>query len=152
MPFGPTNGPATFICFIHDVNSVWKCLASSEGLPLDDDNNTNIIVDDIFSWASTVTNALRYMECQLRVCKAYRLSLSLKKSRFFPPRVEFVGIDVCPDGNCPAMSKHDLLQTWPDPATVRDVAKFVGFGQFYSRFILHFELLIQPLRTIMKEE
>ncbi len=50
------------------------------------------------------------------------------------------------------MSKHDLLRTWPDPATVRDVAKFVGFGQFYSRFIPHFELLIQPLRTIMKEE
>ena len=24
MPFGPTNGPATFINFIHDVDSIWK--------------------------------------------------------------------------------------------------------------------------------
>jgi hypothetical protein len=24
MPFGPTNGPATFINFIHDIGSIWK--------------------------------------------------------------------------------------------------------------------------------
>ena len=24
MPFGPTNGPATFINFAHDINSVWQ--------------------------------------------------------------------------------------------------------------------------------
>ena len=27
MPFGPTNGPATFITFIHDINSQWKAMA-----------------------------------------------------------------------------------------------------------------------------
>jgi len=27
MPFGPSNGPATFINFIHDVKSQWKALA-----------------------------------------------------------------------------------------------------------------------------
>jgi hypothetical protein len=27
MPFGPTNGPARFINFIHDVDSQWKALA-----------------------------------------------------------------------------------------------------------------------------
>jgi hypothetical protein len=39
------------------------------------------------------------MECQLRICKAYRLTLSLKKSHFFPTRFKFVGIDVSADGN-----------------------------------------------------
>jgi hypothetical protein len=28
MPFGPTNGPATFINFIHDIDSIWKELAT----------------------------------------------------------------------------------------------------------------------------
>ncbi len=27
MPFGPTNGPAMFINFIHDIDSIWKKLA-----------------------------------------------------------------------------------------------------------------------------
>jgi hypothetical protein len=68
------------------------------------------------------------------------LSLSLRKSHIFPKRFEFVGIDVCSDGNRPAMSKHQLLEHWPQPEIVRDVAKIVGFAQFFSKFIPQFEL------------
>ncbi len=49
MPFQPTNGPATFINFIDDVDSQWKTLAQQSGLIIDEDLNTKIIVDDIFS-------------------------------------------------------------------------------------------------------
>jgi hypothetical protein len=49
MPFEPTNGPATFINFIHNVNSQWKALVQQSGLIIDEDLNTKIIIDDIFS-------------------------------------------------------------------------------------------------------
>ncbi len=94
MPFGPTHGPATFITLIHDLDRVWKEEARSNGIPIDDDTNTEIIVDDIVSWAHLLEYALTYMRCQLKVCQAYRLSLTLRKSHFFPKRFEFVGIDV----------------------------------------------------------
>ncbi len=71
MPFGPTNGPATFIQMIHDLDSAWEALAEECGLTINDDTNTNIIVDDIFNWANTFWEALLYMECQLHICKAY---------------------------------------------------------------------------------
>jgi hypothetical protein len=119
---------------------------------INEDTNTNIIIDDIVSYAKQVQTALVYMECQLIICQAYRLSLNLHKSSIFPPRFEFVGIDICNDGNRPAQSKHTLLQTWPQPELVRDVAKFIGFAQFYSRFIHHFELRIAPLRELTKLE
>ena len=111
MPFGPTNGPATFINFIYDINSVWQKLATERGVQIDEDTNTKIIVDDIVSYAKQVQDALNYMECQLIVCQAYRLSLNLRKSFIFPPRFKFVGVDVCDDGNRPAKSKHTLLKT-----------------------------------------
>ena len=50
------------------------------------------------------------------------------------------------------MSKHSLLHHWPSPELVWDVAKFVGFAQFYSRFIPHFEQRISALRDIMKNK
>ena len=78
--------------------------------------------------------------------------LNLGKSHFFPCCFEFVGIDVCPEGNPPARSKHQLLETWPAPALVRDVAKFLGFVQFYSRFIPNFEICVEALRTVTKQE
>ena len=145
MLFGPTNGPATFITFIHDIDSQWKAMAQQKGLIIDDDTNTKIIINNIFSWAKSLSMALIYIECQLRVCQAYQLSLSLRKGHIFLKRFKFVGIDVCSDGNHPAMSKHQLLEHWPQPETVRDVAKIIGFAQFYSKFIPQFELWIAPL-------
>ncbi len=152
MPFGPINGPPTFIAFIHDLDSTWKHLARQRGVVINKDTNTNIIVDDIFSYAKTLQTALTYMECQLLVAQSQNLSLSLTKLSIFLKRVEFVGIDVCPNGNRPAMSKHQLLIHWPKPVVVRDVAKYVGFLQFYSRFIPNFEVRISPLREIMRAD
>jgi hypothetical protein len=51
MPVGLSNCPEMFINFIHDINSQWKAIAQQKGLIIDDDTNTKIIVDNIFSWA-----------------------------------------------------------------------------------------------------
>jgi hypothetical protein len=152
MPFGPTNGPATFINFIHDADSIWKELAKKQGLSINDDTNTCIIVDDIISWAGSFAHLLTYMRCQLTVCRAYNLSLKLGKSHFFPRCFEFVRIDVYTNGNHPAKSKHQLLETWPAPELVRDVAKFLGFVQFYSRFIPNFEICVAALCVVTKQD
>ena len=59
---------------------------------------------------------------------------------------------MCDDGNRPAQSKYMLLKTWPAPEFVRNVVKFIGFAQFYSRFIPNFEMHAASLRTLIKEE
>jgi hypothetical protein len=126
-PFRPTNGPATFISFIHDVDSQWKALATSCGILIDKQTNTCIIVNNIVNHGLDLSTSLLYMECQLCVCLAYCLSLSLKKSFIFPKQIEIVGNDVCSAGNGPAQSKHQLLTTWPHSELVRGIAKFIGF-------------------------
>jgi hypothetical protein len=50
------------------------------------------------------------------------------------------------------MSKHNLLRHWPIPKLVSNVASFVGFLQFYSNFIPHFEVRSLPLRKFMTWE
>jgi hypothetical protein len=111
---------------------------------IDNNTNTKIIVDNIFSWTKLLEAALLYIKCHLCVCQSYRLSLSLHKSLIFPKCFEFVGIDFCFVGNHPAMSKHQLLEHWPQPEILQDVAKFVLFAHFYSKFISQFELCIAP--------
>jgi hypothetical protein len=126
MPFGPVNGPPTFIAFIHDLDSTWKDLACKLGIIIDENTNTNIIIDDIFSYAKTLTIALIFMECKLKVAQSQNLLLSLKKSFIFPKRAKFVGVDICQDGNQPVMSKHQLLVHWPTPVIIRNVANSLG--------------------------
>jgi hypothetical protein len=50
------------------------------------------------------------------------------------------------------MSKHKVLKHWPILEYVQDVASFVGFLQFYSKFIPHFEVHVDPLRRIMQQD
>ncbi len=152
MPFVLVNGPATFIPFNHDFDSSCKELASSHGVHINKDTNTNIIVDNILSWAKSLMTACVYMECQLRISQSQNLSFSLKKLHIFPKWFKFVGIDVCPEGNCPAMSKHQLLQHWPLSCIVCNFSKFVGFMQFHSRFIPNFKVKILPLCEILRDD
>ena len=58
MPFGPVNGPATFIAFIHAIENTGTDLACSHGVFINEDKNTNIIVDDILSWAKPLASTL----------------------------------------------------------------------------------------------
>jgi hypothetical protein len=149
MTFGPVNGPTTFIVFMHDMDSRWKEVAISRGVKINEDTNTRIIVDDLFNHGTSFRVCMTYLRAQLDVARCRNLSISLAKCVWFPPRVEFVGIDVGIDGNRPAQSKHQLLSTWPQPTIVRDVASFVGFALFYSQFIPMFETRVKHLREIM---
>jgi hypothetical protein len=111
------------------------------GIIIDDNTNIRIIVDNIFSWAKLLKPALLYMGCQLYVCQAYQLSLRASaRVTSFPNILSVFQIDVCSDGNCPVMSKHQLLEHWPQWEFVRDVAKIVRFAQFYGKFNPQFEL------------
>ncbi len=50
------------------------------------------------------------------------------------------------------MSKHQLLHHWSLPIIVPNIAKFVGFMQFYSHSIPNFEVRIAPLCKLTREE
>ena len=76
--------------------------------------------------------------------------LSLKKSFFFPSRVEFVGHGVCDNGNRPAQSKGNLLKTWPKFQTVRDVASFISYILFNAPYLLNAEVHMTKLRERTK--
>ena len=64
MPFEPTNGPATFISMIYDLDSQWKALATFVGITVGDETDTRIIVNNIVNHGPTIDTSLLYMECK----------------------------------------------------------------------------------------
>ena len=128
MPFGPVNGPVIFIRMMFNINGKWQVMAINNGVTIDYDTNTKIIVDDCFNWAISEDQAILYMEAQFTVAALRRLYFSLPKSLFFPDRLEFVGINIIIEYNMPAASKFELLHTWPKALEVRAAASFIAFG------------------------
>ncbi len=65
--------------------------------------------------------------------------------------MEFIGIEVCNNGNCLPMSKHELLTHWPAFTKARDIASFIGLLNFYSCFVPYFEQRVVPLHALSNQ-
>ena len=148
MPFGPVNGLEIFISMMFDINTEWQDLAVKNSATINEDTNSKLIVDDVFSHAINEDSAFKYIESQFIIAGILRLSFSLPKCRFFVERLDFVGTDIRIMYNIPSKSKFELLKTWPKAVDVRAGASFVAFGMWHSKWIPYFEVKVQPLRTI----
>ena len=46
--------------------------------------------------------------------------------------------------------KIDAVKAWPEPNSVRDIQVFIGFANFYRRFIQDFSKITAPLTSMLK--
>ena len=44
------------------------------------------------------------------------------------------------------------IRDWPVPTTVKQVQSFLGFGNFYRKFISHYSDLAKPLNDLTKKD
>ena len=148
MPFGPRNAPAFYTCmmliFRGEYDSLFK-----ERRPNDTAHKgSRTIIDDILLWSTSLDTLLAYFECVCSVFMKYRVTFQLKKCEFLTNRIEYVGHDITPDGNCPAESKFDLIADWPLPTTGQSLGSFIGLVSFYNIYCPFFEIRVKPLRSL----
>ena len=46
--------------------------------------------------------------------------------------------------------KIEVVKTWPEPQSVRDIQVFLGFVNFYRRFIRNFNRIAAPLTSMLQ--
>jgi len=49
-------------------------------------------------------------------------------------------------------AKLEGSKNWPSPTTVKQVRSFLGFGNFYRKFIGHYADIAQPLNDLTKKD
>jgi hypothetical protein len=62
--------------------------------------------------------------------------------------VAFLGYVISPDGIFMDKSKVETIQCWATPSSVKDVQRFLGFANFYRRFIKSYSKIITLLTTL----
>ena len=141
MFFGMCNSPATFQSMMDAIFS-----------DMIDDNILIIYMDDIFIFApdeSTLTKNTRKVLARLQ---ENDLFLKPAKCEFNKTKVEYLGM-VIEEGKISMDSgKLKGIQDWPTPTTVKQVRSFLGFENFYRRFIWHFSKLAKPLNDLLKKD
>ena len=86
----------------------------------------------------------------LKVFRKYSLYANLKKFCFHQNEIRFLGFIISRDGIRMEKKRINFVKMWPEPESVQDIQVFIGFANFYWRFIKSFSRIAVPLTTMLK--
>jgi hypothetical protein len=141
MFFGLCNSPATFQGMMNDI--------------LKDELNDGWVIvymDDILIFSKT-KDGLEEMTKRVlqRLCEN-DLYLKPGKCEFCKTKIEYLRLIIEEGKMSMDPSKLNGIREWPIPKSVKQVCSWLGFSNFYQRFIKGFSHLAQPLNQLLKKD
>jgi hypothetical protein len=139
MPFGLSNAPGTFQRFMNDVfaDMLDVCVV--------------VYLDNILIYSSNKTTHHKQVKEVLRRLWKHRLYAKPEKCEFDCKSVEYLSYILSPAGLTMASDKVQTIQDWPEPRRVKDIQSFLGFANFYQRFIYNFSDITVPLTRLTRK-
>ena len=138
MHFGLTNAPATFQTMMNGV--LRKFLGKF----------VVVFIDDVLIFSKSSEEHLAHVELVLAALAAAELYCSPAKCVFFATIITFVG-HVFTEGTISVdTTKTEAVATWATPTCAADVRRFVGFTNFFRRFVDKFAEMAAPLNDLLK--
>ena len=140
MPFGLKNAPAVFQRF---MNHIFRDMI---------DVYVVIYLDDILIYSKNREEHTKHVQSVLKRLMENHLFLKLKKCEFYTTTVTYVGIVITPEGVSMEKDKIEAIQEWKTPKTVKHIQAFLGFANFYRRFVNNFSKIVKPLTALTQKE
>lgn len=139
MPFGLTNAPATFQKFINDVLRPFL------------DSFCTAYLDDILIYSETIQEHKLHVRKVLEALSMAGLHLKPEKCEFHCTSVRYLGMIISNNGIRMDPSKVSTILDWETPRNVHDVRAFLGFSNFYRRFIKDYSRLVSPMVKLTRK-
>ncbi|SGY83011.1 BQ5605_C009g05613 [Microbotryum silenes-dioicae] len=139
MPFGLTNAPAAFQ---HLMNSIFRDLL---------DVSVLVYLDDILIFSGDECQHTRHVQEVLQRLINNKLYCNPKKCEFNRASTEYLGFIISPSGVSMSQDKVKAITSWPTPTSLKELQQFLGFCNFYRRFIEGYSRVIAPLTRLLKK-
>ena len=139
MPFGLTNAPASFQSFINNVLRGYL------------DDFVVVYLDDILIYSENLEQHRKHVHKVLEQLDKADLRIEPEKSHFHKQEVDFLGFVISPNQIKMDPRKIKAILEWPRPQNVKDIQSFLGFGNFYRRFIQGYSKIVNPLTKLTRK-
>src|SRR5260221_14152556 len=111
-------------------------------------NEAVCYMDDILIYSSSLMDHRRITWEILQTLHSYKLFLRPEKCKFECQEVDYLGLVISKDHVVMDPVKVQGVTDWPQPVKVKDVQSFIGFMNFYRRFIHDFSEIACPLHAL----
>lgn len=141
MFFGLTNSPATFQSMMNELFT-----------ELIDEGVVIVYMDDILIYTDSLEEHRKVVKRVLEVLETSKLYLKAEKCEFEKEKVEYLGLIISQGKIEMDPVKIEGVSKWPEPTHVKEVQSFLGFVNFYRRFIQDFSDIARPLHDLTRKE
>ncbi len=138
MPYGLSNSPSVFQGY---MNEVFREFLQQFVI---------VYIDDILIYSRNLAEHRLHIKQVLEKLRHHHLYLKLEKCEFHTTSVTFLGYVIDQHGIQMYQRKVEAIRNWPQPATIKELQRFLGFANFYRRFIHNYSLLSSPLTSLLK--
>ena len=108
-----------------------------------------VFIDDILVFSESLEEHEKHLKEVLEKMKQHKLYLKPKKCEFFRKTVAFLGHVVSHNEVKMDPKKVQVVKDWGELETKKDVQRFLGFANFYRRFIENFAKVAEPLNAML---
>jgi Reverse transcriptase (RNA-dependent DNA polymerase) len=109
-------------------------------------------MNDILIFADTKEELERITKLVLEKLREHDLFLKAKKCEFCQTRIEYLGMIIEEGKISMDAVKLGGIREWHIPTTLKQTQSFLGFGNFYRKFISHYSELARPLNDLTKKD
>src|SRR5258707_10537572 len=106
------------------------------------------MMNDILVYSCTLSDHQWIIHQVLSTLQEWRLFLKPEKCKFEQKEVEYLGLVILKDHVTMDLTKVHRVMEWPTPMKVKEVQSFLGFVNFYWKFIHNFSDIAPPLYTL----
>ena len=93
------------------------------------------LLDDVIIFSEDPSQHEAHVRSILQVLRDNKIYAKVHKCEFSKPEMTFVGYMVSPAGIGMDLAKIKSILEWPVPTSVKEVQSFLGFANFYRKFI-----------------
>jgi hypothetical protein len=111
-----------------------------------------VYLDDILIYSDDLHAHRKQVREVLKRLRAHGLYARLDKCEFEAESVEYLGYILSPGGLKMSEDKVQTIQDWPEPKKVKDIQSFLGFANFYRRFIYNYSDIVVPLTRLTRKD
>ncbi|GJP49037.1 hypothetical protein CLOM_g8297 [Closterium sp. NIES-68] len=139
MPFALTNALATFQA---EMNHILRPLL---------DECVVVYLDDILVYSRDMQQHVEHLRRVFEILRRERFYVKLSKSDFALEKDQFLGHIVSAQGVHVDPKKVEGVSTWKTPENVKELQQFLGFANYYNRFVPQYAKISASLTNLLNK-